>query len=159
MKVFISHQQADSLTAHRVAERLKNYHGIPSYLDVIDPYVQGTAESLADHIRTEMGKCTQLLAVVSNATWASQWVPWEVGVATEKNFPLATYTGTYSSPPEFLRKWPYLRNETELDAYARASQSVVTYREAYRKHSTDSNAAARFATSQFFADLRRSIGQ
>lgn len=159
MKVFISHQKADALVAHRVAGRLRDVHGIPSYLDVIDPYMEGTAEGLADHIRTEMSKCTQLLAVVSTATLASQWVPWEVGVATEKNFPLATYTGTYALPPEFLRKWPYLRNETDLDAYARASKSAVTYRDSFRKYSADTAAAARSSTSHFFAELRRSIGQ
>lgn len=159
MKVFISHQKADAAVASQVAFRLKNLHGIESYLDVIDPYVGGPAELLADHIRTEMGKCTQLLAVVSTATLASQWVPWEVGVATEKNFPLATYTGTYALPPEFLRKWPYLKNHTDLDAYARASKSAVTYRESFRTRSADAAAAARSSTSYFYTELRRSIGQ
>ena len=159
MKVFISHQQADALVAAQVAYRLQTIHGIASYLDVIDPYVNGSAESLADHIRTEMGKCTQLLAVVSYATQASQWVPWEVGVATEKNFPLATYTGTYTPPPEFLRKWPYLKNDADLDAYARASQGALNFREAYKKYSADSAAGGRAATSYFFTELRRSIGQ
>ena len=159
MKVFISHQRADTVVAEQVARRLLSHHGIQSYLDVIDPYVNGSAEGLADHIRTEMGKCTQLLAVVSHATLASQWVPWEVGVATEKNFPLATYTGTYTLPPEFLRKWPYLRNDTDLDAYAQASKAARTYNESYKKYSTDSAAAARFSTAHFFTELRRSLGQ
>lgn len=159
MKVFISHQQADAHIAAQVARRLSNVHGLDSYLDVIDPYVNGSAESLADHIRTEMGKCTQLLAVVSSATLASQWVPWEVGVATEKNFPLATYTGTYTPPPEFLRKWPYLKNDADLDDYARASLRARDYRETYKTYSTDSAAGARAATSYFFRELRRNIGQ
>lgn len=159
MKVFISHQQADALMAAQVARRLLTVHGIASYLDVIDPYVNGSAESLAEHIRSEMGKCTQLLAVVSSATLASQWVPWEVGVATEKNFPLATYTGTYAPPPEFLRKWPYLKNDSDLDAYARASLSARNFRNTYKNYSTDSAAGGRAATSYFFTELRRSIGQ
>lgn len=158
MKVFISHQQADTAIAAQVARRLLLSHDIPSYLDVIDPYVNGSAESLADHIRTEMGKCTQLLAVVSHATMASQWVPWEVGVATEKNFPLATYTGTHAPPPEFLKKWPYLRNETDLDAYARASKGARTYFNA-RRYSTTDTIASKGATAHFFTELRRSLGQ
>lgn len=145
--------------AAQVARRLLAVHGIVSYLDVIDPYVNGSAESLADHIRTEMGKCTQLLAVVSSATLASQWVPWEIGVATEKNFPLATYTGTYALPPEFLRKWPYLKNDADLDAYARASLNARNFRETYKKYSADSVVGARAATSYFFTELRRNTGQ
>ena len=106
-----------------------------------------------------MGKCTQLLAVISYATLASQWVPWEVGVATEKNFPLATYTGTYTSPPEFLQKWPYLKNEADLDAYARASFAARNFRDVYKNYSADTVAGGRAATSYFFTELRRSIGQ
>jgi hypothetical protein len=147
MKVFISHQRADTAAAEHVARRLYSHHGISSYLDVIDPYVNGSAESLADHIRTEMGKCTQLLAVVSHATLASQWVPWEVGVATEKNFPLATYTGTYTPPPEFLKKWPYLRSDTDLDAYARASIGARTYRNIRPRRSTPCASRSRRARS------------
>src|SRR5690606_17196219 len=108
MKVFISHKREDASAAQRIASHLRSYHSIDSYLDVIDPYVDARVEFLADHIRTEMGRCTQLLAVVSRATAASQWVPWEIGVATEKDFPLATYSVEGLAPPEFLRKWPYL---------------------------------------------------
>ncbi|WP_313008953.1 toll/interleukin-1 receptor domain-containing protein [Brevundimonas vesicularis] len=159
MKIFISHQKVDALVAAQVARRLLAVHGITSYLDVIDPYVNDSAENLAEHIRSEMGKCTQLLAVVSHATLASQWVPWEIGVATEKNFPLATYTGTYTPPPEFLRKWPYLKNDSDLDAYARASFGARNFRESYKKYSADSAAGGRAATSYFFTELRRNIGQ
>ncbi|NKJ71811.1 TIR domain-containing protein [Rhizobium leguminosarum bv. viciae] len=108
IKVFISHQQYDSGLAAILASRLRQAHGIDCYLDVIDQDTR-KGEDLADHLRAEIGKCTQLLAVVSEKTKTSSWVPWEIGVATEKNFPLATYTGDNALPPEFLRKWPYLR--------------------------------------------------
>ena len=77
IKVFISHQSADATTARLLASRLKVHHSIDSYLDVIDPYINRSGEDLAAHIQEEMGKCTQLLAVVSEATKASQWVPWK----------------------------------------------------------------------------------
>lgn len=88
MKIFISHQQTDSVLASRLASRLKINHGIASYLDAIDPDVGKSGDSLADHVKDELGKCTQLLAVVSAATQKSWWVPWEIGMATEKDFPL-----------------------------------------------------------------------
>ncbi len=157
LKVFISHQQQDSLLAGRIAARLRIHHQIDSYLDLIDPNVR-RGEDLAAHLRKTMGTCTQLLAVVSPATRESQWVPWEVGVATEKDFPLATFSDAFTPPPEFLRKWPYLRTDADLDEYARASKNADTE---YRSKSVsfgESYARSR-STSQFYSTLRAALNQ
>ena len=159
IKIFLSHQAADSITAAYVARRLRDHHQIESYLDVIDPYINSRGEDLASHIRSQMGRCTQLLAIVSDATKASQWVPWEIGVATEKDYPLATYSAGFASPPEFLRKWPYLRSDADIDLYARTSKAADQV--FIRKRSTTfSDAAARTtSTGEFFAMLRAGLGQ
>ena len=158
IKVFLSHQSADSSTAALIARRLKVYHGIDSYLDLIDPYINRNGEDLANHIRTEMSRCTQLLAVVSSATRESQWVPWEIGVATEKEYPLATFSTGNVLPPEFLRKWPYLRTEADVDQYANASKAAAS---SYtRKRATQSEGTARTgATREFFSILRTGLRQ
>lgn len=157
MRVFISHQKADSTLAAQLARRLLVVHQIESYVDVIDPAIV-RGEDLASHIRSRMSQCTQLLAVVSLSTRESQWVPWEIGVATEKELPLATYTDTFSKPPEFLQKWPYLRNEAELDLYARASKSSRTIFESHKKISSDKEARSEGSKS-FYRTLRTSLGQ
>ena len=158
IKVFLSHQSTDAATAAGVARRLKTLHDIDLYLDVIDPYVGRPGEDLAAHIRGEMGKCTQLLAVVSDATKASQWVPWEIGVATEKDFPLATFTAALATPPEFLRKWPYLRSDADLDQYALASKAAR--RVLINKRATLNEGTARAtSTRDFYTTLRAGLGQ
>lgn len=158
MKVFISHQRHDFTLAAAVAARLRIVHAIDCYVDVIDPYYGGPVETLADHIREEMAKCTQLLAIVSASTSSSQWVPWEIGVATEKSFPLATFSGANHIPPEFLRKWPYLRSESDLDEYARISKR--TARSLMEKRARfDAGYARRSATSEFFTELKASLRQ
>lgn len=158
IKVFLSHQSADAATAANVARRLKQQHDIDSYLDLIDPYIGCPGEDLAAHIRSEMGKCTQLLAVVSDSTKASQWVPWEIGVATEKDFPLATYAAAWATPPEFLRKWPYLRSDADLDQYAIASK--MARRVLINKRATLNESTARASsTRDFYATLRAGLGQ
>lgn len=158
IKVFLSHQSADSITAAYVARRLKDHHQIESYLDVIDPYINRRGEDLAAHIRNQMSRCTQLLAIVSDATKASQWVPWEIGVATEKDYPLATYSAGFATPPEFLRKWPYLRTDAEIDLYARTSKAAE--QTLIRKRATFNESAARTSsTGEFFATLRAGLGQ
>lgn len=159
VKVFLSHQSRDADSAKFVAVHLRVNHGIECYLDVIDPYINRPGEDLADHIRSQMGACTQLLAVVSDQTKASQWVPWEIGVATEKQFPLATFSTDGMKPPEFLQKWPYLRSLTDLDRYAAASKEAE--RTFVRKRSaTFSETASRASsTREFYTTLRASLGQ
>lgn len=58
IKIFLSHQSADAETAKWIAAYLKVHHQIDSYLDVIDPYINKNGKDLANHIQTEMGKCT-----------------------------------------------------------------------------------------------------
>jgi hypothetical protein len=158
MKVFISHQRADSTLALGIAGRLRIYHAIESYLDVIDPNVASTGDELADHVKSELGKCTQLLAVVSEATRTSWWVPWEIGIATEKEFPLATFAGGSAAVPEYLKKWPYLRTEADLDRYAEASKSAARDFASKLSYLTESVARER-STKGFFRVLRASLDQ
>lgn len=159
IKVFLSHQSADPATAAYVARRLKDRHAIDSYLDVIDPYIGRPGEDLAAHIKAQMGRCTQLLAVVSESTKASQWVPWEIGVATEKDHPLATFSAGGALPPEFLRKWPYLRTDGDLDQYALASKTARNTLLRKRSANLTEAAAQNSATGEFYSLLRRGLNQ
>lgn len=159
IKVFLSHQSRDSTSARSIAMHLRVHHGIDCYLDVIDPYINKPGEDLADHIRTQMGSCTQLLAVVSDQTRASQWVPWEIGVATEKDFPLATFSTDGMKPPEFLQKWPYLRNMPDLDRYAVASKEAERSYVRKRSSSLSESASRSSSTRDFYTTLRASLGQ
>lgn len=158
MKVFVSHQKADSVLASSVAGRLKAVHGIDCYLDVIDPDGSKAGENLGDYIREQLGRCTQLLAVVSTNTKTSWWVPWEIGIATEKHQPIATYAGDNAPLPEYLRKWPYLRSQSDLDAYATVSKSAAAVYQRRRAYKSE-DAAFADATADFYASLRSRLGQ
>lgn len=78
---------------------------------------------MADYIRGEMEKCTQLLAIISIRTSESPWVPWEIGVATEKERPLASFVSPPAAVPDFLRKWPYLQTLTDVAAVCRGLEN------------------------------------
>ncbi|MFP5390998.1 MAG: toll/interleukin-1 receptor domain-containing protein [Gammaproteobacteria bacterium] len=164
MKVFISHQQADSVKALEISRHLRLHHGIDTYLDVVDPKI-GTHEGpeLADHVRSQMDGCDSLLAVVSYETAKSQWVPWEIGIATEKDFPLATYADTSLPLPEFLQKWPYVKSMAELDKYARAVKNMGARSRTVllrKSLSTESfNEAVRSTTKDFYRNLRVDLGR
>lgn len=159
-KIFISHKKEDSTTALGVANHLRINHGIETYLDVVDTALYKNGYELADHLKAEMGKCNQLIAVISYATKDSWWVPWEIGVASEKDFPLATYANRAVDVPEYLKKWPYLTSDRDLDEYARQSAAITRQRTVSR--STAGLVLENFSereTKTFYQELRRSLGQ
>lgn len=158
MKVFISHQQRDSELASVVAHRLKVIHQIDCYLDIVDPNASQTGDMLGEYLRERLGMCTQLMAVVSENTKTSWWVPWEIGVATEKDYPISTFAGDNITLPEYLKKWPYLRTANDLDEYARIAKMVenqFTLRKSYLTESV----ARHSSTQDFYRMLRNSLGQ
>lgn len=158
MRIFISHQASDSGVSRLIAQYLKESHGIDSYLDVIDVHLSHSGEDLALHIQSELGKCTQLLAVVSQATQSSWWVPWEIGIATEKDQPLATYAAGKAKLPEYLQRWPYLRSTDDLDIYANTSRETEQNFISRRAMLNESVARMR-STREFFQILRSRLGQ
>lgn len=156
MKVFVSHKKEDFVTAGAVSARLKT-GGSEVYLDVIDPEAS-TADDLAQHIRGQLDECTDLMAVISNKTQASWWVPWEIGVATEKNYPLATYAADSCPVPEYLKKWPYLRNMSDVDVYVRVRKQALQAVNERFLYKTASERRPLFV-KQFHASLKAALGQ
>ncbi len=121
VKVFISHKNEDAVQASRIANYLM-VNGLEVYLDVIDAQLGRSGPDLAEYIRAQLDKCTQSLAVISARTQASWWVPWEIGVATEKERFLASFISDNASVPEYLAKWPYMRTQPDLDKYIQESK-------------------------------------
>lgn len=159
MKIFLSHQRTDSSIALQIQRHLKSNHGIDCYLDIVDNQFDN-GEDIAEHVRKELNNCTQLLAVVSDTTKKSWWVPWEIGVATEKDFPLATFGGGIELP-EYLKKWPYLRNISDLDKYAEASKDASKRLVTATLESASSGTTVfrGDATKYFYKTLRAKLGQ
>jgi hypothetical protein len=157
-RIFISHQRLDSLLAGKVVYRLNFRHSIDFYLDVIDPFESQSGDELADHLREQLGKCTQLMAVVSENTKASWWVPWEIGVASEKEYPIATYAGDNTQLPGYLEKWPYLRSEADLDIYARETKNLdIQFQR--RGYSVTEQQFRAQTTRSFHRTLKAALGQ
>lgn len=120
-KVFISHKNTDSHLAARVSHRIRQ-NGLETYLDVIDDALLKDGPDLADHLLQRMSKCDQLIAVVSESTKTSWWVPWEIGVGSEKGFRMASFSERYISLPSYLEKWPDLHTDMDIDLYCQFSK-------------------------------------
>jgi hypothetical protein len=112
MPVFLSHKREDTEATLRIANYLRN-SGILCYVDVLDPTIKST-DDLTALVCDRIHKCTHLMAVVSNYTTQSWWVPFEIGVGTEIDRRITSYQLTAVALPDFLKKWPILRSEADL---------------------------------------------
>jgi len=129
-KVFISHKGDDANIAERVARRVQ-HNGLGTYLDTIDDALLKDGPDLAEHLLKRMGECQQLIAVISTYTKTSWWVPWEIGVGSEKGFRMASFSDSHVALPSYLEKWPALHTERHIDLYcdySKQTEGVLTQR-------------------------------
>ena len=93
MKVFISHKREDLELAKKIVNQL-NLLKVPCYLDELDHYIYDSDKDLTSHIKSKMHDCTDLLVLMTNKTKDSWWVPFEIGMAADRNYPTITYRNT-----------------------------------------------------------------
>ena len=122
MPVFISHRTQDDEIARKIYLYLRYDKGITCYIDDFDEDAEVARETdrITDRILEQLDSCTHLLALVTENTEGSWWVPFEIGVARRAPRVISTFTNIYGSDlPEYLREWPILRNDNALDEYAK----------------------------------------
>ena len=94
---------------------------------------------------------------MSEETRYSWWVPFEIGMATQKDLPTVSYLQSGVELPDYLAYWPRLRNETDLLQY------VVTRRYVQQQtiigrsleHSSFSNTISE--TERFYTELKQRL--
>ncbi len=157
IRVFVSHKQEDSAAASRVAVALRS-RDVDVYVDVLDQQLRKSADDLTGYLRLQLDACTHLMVILSNQTRESWWVPFEIGLATEKDYPIATFAVEAASLPEYLKKWPYLKDGQDLATYARvATQTRPTI---LRKGLREVVRAERSSyATEFHSTLRSALGQ
>jgi len=118
MPVFISHRSADNAIALEVYNRLVYYHRITCYLDDLDKEA-GNSKNITKHILNRLNSCTHLIAIMTENTKGSWWVPFEIGVARRAPRVISSFTYLYDCDlPEYLKEWPVLRGQSAVDTFA-----------------------------------------
>ena len=129
-RVFVSHRRADADYALRIAW-LANQEGFDFWLDVLDPTLGGIAPgpdaSLAIAVAIEMAliNSSHVVAVMTQNTFGSRWVPYEYGRAKDEP-PITSQAAAWVVPsyrgmqlPEYLHLGPIHYSEAELRAWFR----------------------------------------
>lgn len=158
MPVFISHRTQDDHIAQGVCRRLNGVHNIQCYLDDFDPDADPT-NGITKTILDNLERSTHLLAIITNNTQGSWWVPFEIGVAQHGARRISTYDSSTTTLPEFLKEWPVLVGDSAIDKFAAAYKRDANAAR-IRKGVIMEGAEARVqinSAAEFHAELKRSL--
>lgn len=155
MKVFISHKNADAPVALRISNALKAL-SVEAYLDLLDDSITGKGEELTKHIKKKLNECTDILVVLSESTKTSWWVPFEIGMAAQKDLPTVNYLQTGLLLPDYLSYWPRIKTEADLAKYVLA-RNKVRQEVLNEQRSGRFNASLQSETQRFYNELKLQI--
>ena len=114
--VFVSHTTKDDNLADNVASCIRSCD-LTAWVDSDFLASHDDGPGMASKIKRVIGRSYCLLAIVTNATNESWWVPFEIGVASETNRFLSTYGSPRVPLPSFLSVWPRVKDEAELRSW------------------------------------------
>ena len=118
--IFISHKHEDLRKAIEIGQVVAAQAQVPCYVDQLDPNVDSDSADLVTYIQEVIHQCQSLLAVVSNNTQHSWWVPLEIGVALENQKYIGSYNTDRTGLPSYLWSWPTMTTNQEAVEWARA---------------------------------------
>ena len=113
--VFVSHKSDDEDKAKEVAACIDSY-GLRPWLDVTDLRDEEDDEAMVDRIEAAITRSLCLMAVVTDVTNESWWVPFEIGLAYDMDKQLASYCEEQQDVeiPSFLWRWPLVQDHDDL---------------------------------------------
>lgn len=157
MPVFISHKNKDSDAALKIGSYLKS-EGIETYIDVFDPATK-TTEDITSLILDRLSLCTHLIAVVSENTKESWWVPFEIGAASEAARRICSYKKpyTYEELPQYLTKWPIMTSPEHMKLFVRNYRSDINKKSVIGTISEAFIKSYRSDANRFHDSLKQSI--
>ena len=156
MKVFISHKDSDRTTALEVLNVLTS-NRVEAYLDVLDNSVVQKGELLTKHIKSKLNECTDILVVMSEKTKSSWWVPFEIGMAAQKDLPTVSYLQSGVALPEYLSYWPRLKSNSDIVKYINTRLRVKRQIMAERLDQSTIYASRLSETQRFYDELKRQL--
>lgn len=167
MPVFISYRHTDRQLAISIDQKLKS-EGIKTYLDVLDEESLLSTEDITNIITRRMKECTHLLAIISDDTSKSWWVPFEIGEATFAENRIATFQKDIDDDklPIYLKKWPKMKMLSHIEYFILSYKNDMKYTPSMESVSANDGYKKMYESrgytttaDQFHKALKRSLGQ
>lgn len=157
MNIFISHKQEDGVLATYICNELKKLE-VNAYLDLLEGDILLEGEKLTKHIKERLNSCTDLLVVMSDKTQESWWVPFEIGMAAQLDFPIVSYLVNNVKLPDYLSYWPTLRKASDLPKYIKAKNNILLENQVFKKsYNMNKYATKRSKTDAFYKELKKML--
>ena len=121
--VFVSHTTEDDELAEEVARCVRTY-GLTAWVDSDHLAPDDDGPTMGERIKGVIGRSYSLLAIVTNATNGSWWVPFEIAVASDKNRFLSTFGNPRVALPSFLEAWPRVTDHDELHKWCKRVETI-----------------------------------
>lgn len=122
--------------------------------------MEQSGKKLTDHIRRNLNQCTDIIVIMSEITRYSQWVPFEIGMAAQKDMPTATFLKTEISLPDFLEYWPRLKSPQDIRKYVAVQNKVrqqILHENTINKGFSYRVDVSGFDTQRFYNELKKSL--
>ena len=138
--VFISHKKEDEQAAIDIGRYLTDVVGVHIYLDFLDDKLQKATQIendqvIVDSIKEGLKYSTHLLCLISDKTRLSWWVPYEIGVADDKNLKIASLKLNKTDDiPSYLKVHPAFYNVNQFVEYTSTYKKYgqIFYEKSYR---------------------------
>ena len=141
----MSHTTKDDDLAEEVAKCIRSFK-LTAWVDSDHLERKHDGPGMASKIQGVIRRSYCLLAVVTSATSESWWVPFEIGVASDRDRYLSTYGDPRVALPSFLAAWPRVRDHDELHLWCEdVKQKKARYRPTF--HSAYVEVASRQRTN------------
>ena len=128
--VFISHKKEDESAAIAIGKFLMEIVGVNIYLDIMDTNLQTATQTendrlIVNSIKNGLECSTHLLCLISDKTHLSWWVPYEIGIADNKDISIASLKlKTVDDIPSFLKIHPSFYH---IEEFVRNTISYTRY--------------------------------
>jgi hypothetical protein len=120
-----------------------------------------TADDITGVITRNISECTHLLAVVSEKTALSWWVPFEIGEATITNRRICSFRTGPTELPLYLDKWPKLTSDRDIEFFIDAYRNESTVKRSMSLESVTGSESVRSTNrtnaDRFHTDLKSRI--
>lgn len=122
-RVFISHKMEDKLIAIALAKKL-DQAGVAYWLDVLDPQLSRTNNSftknkaiaIANIIELALLNCTDVVAIMTDNSHKSRWIPYEYGRVKTKRLLVNNANALTHQLNHSLPEYMYLGNIFSTDS-------------------------------------------
>lgn len=127
--VFVSHKSDDEEKAVEVAACIGNF-GLRPWLDVTDLHDHEDDDAMVDRIEAAIARSFSLMAVVTDLTSESWWVPFEIGLAYDMDKQLASYCEEQEDVeiPSFLWRWPLVQDHGDLHTWCAKMKAMESHK-------------------------------